>query len=725
VDLFKKLFCLLFLLLISLGIPKEIFADDPVGSWSGPTSLPYFLASHGSFSHANKVSVIGGSAVTGQSKFDVLTATPSADGSINSWTTTSLTPTALIFHSVVKKDDYVYILGGREENPGSDLTHVPKVFVGEVNNNGTVSSWTQLNSLLQGTSIGNAVVVGDRIYYAGGFNNSGGQDEIYYAEINPNGTLGDWSQVGTLPEPLSGFGMVEYQNNIIIFGGATTGDIFRNKAYRASVNPNGTISAFTPTSELPEPVYRAGVIRIGSTLVSIGGYTGINTLDKIYYATINSDGTIEPWQLSGNHIPQPVCCGAIAYSNGFLYLTGGFGTSGYLDTVYYAPVNTILNVPLLKQTDPDWGEEIYDSANLWDPLSPTISAYGCAITSAAMVFNYYGLNTMPDGEPLNPKTLNDWLSDQQDKFFRNGSTNWAALSRLSKITKSVNPNFTHDALDITVSTYSKNLLLQDLMNGIPDILQAKMTSDRDHFFVARGTSGEDILINDPFEDESLLSFYGDKTKSMRRYIPTNTDLSYIILVVDKDINVSVSSSSGELVGEVFIEGPIENDLGTSEPEVFPLNIFYLKQPESTNYKVQLSSSSNTNYDLDAYFYDVEGNVQIEHVSGFIGPGASAEFDLDYSQDEPSAFIEVVTFEGLINDIKSLHSLNEINFKNYWSLLWQTRSAKLFSVGKFTKRGAVNILKSMDKQIFRAKGHGVSDNAYNILHNDIQVLLSSF
>ena len=699
---------------------QPIFAD-PIGTWMNATNFPVNIASHTSTSVGNNIFVFGGANFDDFS--EVYSASQNPDGSITTWGSISNLPETRYWSVLAKKDNRVYILGGTMWTGVANYKN--NVYSAMIQMDGSLPSWQTMLPLPNTRALGAGVIVGNRIYYAGGFNNSGEHNEIYYADINPDGTLGSWTTSAvSLPEPLSGFGMVEYNNNLIIVGGSN-GSVYRNKTYKASFNSDGSLSTFTETAVLPEPVYRSGVIRIGSTLVSIGGYTGINTLDKIYYATINSDGTIEPWQLSGNHIPQPVCCGAIAYSNGFLYLTGGFGTSGYLDTVYYAPVNTILNVPLLKQTDPDWGEEIYDSANLWDPLSPTISAYGCAITSAAMVFNYYGLNTMPDGEPLNPKTLNDWLSDQQDKFFRNGSTNWAALSRLSKITKSVNPNFTHDALDITVSTYSKNLLLQDLMNGIPDILQAKMTSDRDHFFVARGTSGEDILINDPFEDESLLSFYGDKTKSMRRYIPTNTDLSYIILVVDKDINVSVSSSSGELVGEVFIEGPIENDLGTSEPEVFPLNIFYLKQPESTNYKVQLSSSSNTNYDLDAYFYDVEGNVQIEHVSGFIGPGASAEFDLDYSQDEPSAFIEVVTFEGLINDIKSLHSLNEINFKNYWSLLWQTRSAKLFSVGKFTKRGAVNILKSMDKQIFRAKGHGVSDNAYNILHNDIQVLLSSF
>ena len=163
----KFISILLFLLIILFGLTKAALAADPVGSWSSTLQLPYLLASHGSFSHANKVSVVGGAAVTGQSKFDVLTATPSADGSINSWTTTSLPPTALIFHSLAKKDNHVYILGGREENPGSALAHVPKVFVGDLNINGTVNSWTQLNSLPQGTSLGSVVIVGNRIYYAG------------------------------------------------------------------------------------------------------------------------------------------------------------------------------------------------------------------------------------------------------------------------------------------------------------------------------------------------------------------------------------------------------------------------------------------------------------------------------------------------------------------------------------------------------------------------------
>ncbi len=107
----------IFLFLFLLPIPS--YAQDITSDWFTTTSLPYAISSHTSFSAGEKVSVVGGSAVTGQSKFDVKTSAPSSGGSLGSWNTTLYVPNALIWHTTTLKDNYVYVLGGREENPGS------------------------------------------------------------------------------------------------------------------------------------------------------------------------------------------------------------------------------------------------------------------------------------------------------------------------------------------------------------------------------------------------------------------------------------------------------------------------------------------------------------------------------------------------------------------------------------------------------------------------------
>ena len=95
--------------------------------------------------------------------------------------------------------------------------------------------------------------------------------------------------------------------------------------------------------------------------------------------------------------------------------------------------STDLNVPPLKQISDPWQNQVYDSANLWSPLNPTINRWGCALTSAAMVFQYHGLTKLPDNTTLDPGTVNAWLKTQLDGYVGNGYVNWLALSRLFSI----------------------------------------------------------------------------------------------------------------------------------------------------------------------------------------------------------------------------------------------------------------------------------------------------
>ena len=142
----------------------------------------------------------------------------------------------------------------------------------------------------------------------------------------------------------------------------------------------------------------------------------------------------------------------------------------------------MLDVPLLKQTNAAWKSRIYDSANLWSPRDPSINAWGCALTSAAMVFNYHGLKKLPSGIALTPSTLNDWLKTQKDGYVGNGLVNWLALTRLSKQSVSVNNIFSFDALEFSkLIPGSISGIKIDLSNNITDILE-----EPGHFIVAKG-----------------------------------------------------------------------------------------------------------------------------------------------------------------------------------------------------------------------------------------------
>ena len=77
--------------------------------------------------------------------------------------------------------------------------------------------------------------------------------------------------------------------------------------------------------------------------------------------------------------------------------------------------DTELNVPHQMQSDTQWSEQEYDHAASW-ATNPTIKRWGCALTSLSMIMNFHGINKMPDGNQLNPETLNNWLKAQPDGY---------------------------------------------------------------------------------------------------------------------------------------------------------------------------------------------------------------------------------------------------------------------------------------------------------------------
>jgi hypothetical protein len=317
---------------------------------------------------------------------------------------------------------------------------------------------------------------------------------------------------------------------------------------------------------------------------------------------------------------------------------GGGGTETWFDNVRVTTIDHVdtepemgLSVPLIKQTDPTWGNDIYDSADLWATGATGLSRWGCALTSAVMVFHYNGLKKMADGTDITPGTANQWLKSQPDGYIRNGLLNWLALSRLSKQIKVIN-SATFDALEYERRNPDNAYLSDSIENKrIPAILAVP-----GHFIVARGVdhTNSTYTINDPFYDVLKLSdpFYGNNYQGMGIYTPSNTDLSYIMIVTNPDIDIELINSLGESVGEGKLEAPIDDAVGNVTNSKGPLKIFYLKKPGSGPYELNISSSTPGPYQLDQYFYDLNGQVKKISVAGTITAGKVDAYKISFDKN---------------------------------------------------------------------------------------------
>ena len=374
------------------------------------------------------------------------------------------------------------------------------------------------------------------------------------------------------------------------------------------------------------------------------GVEGYNTVGvqqvnyKLNLTLNNGFGGIDIGVSSNNNSSKDLCDGHYSPSN----ITYNEPSSTPTPTPTPAPN---LNIPMLKQTSNPWQSQVYDSANKWARTNPTINSWGCALTSAAMILKYHGINKLPNGKILDPGTLNAWLKSQKDGYLGTGWINWLALSRLSKLSKSINNITTFDALQYNrTNNGDKNKLTSDINNLLPDILEVP-----GHFIVAKGINGSTFDINDPYYNRSTLNDYSNMFLTLGTYTPSFTDLSYIMFTSDFDINITLKNSNNNVVGESFIQQALINDNNPSQKNS-PIKIFYFPKPNSGNYTLEISSNNKKRYNFNGYFYNINGDVKTINVNG------------ELSKNKPSNYVLNFDKNKLKND-KLKHKIKDNKFEN--------------------------------------------------------------
>ena len=103
---------------------------------------------------------------------------------------------------------------------------------------------------------------------------------------------------------------------------------------------SGNVSTVTwpTTTSLPQALYDATSVVYNGYVYEIGGYTTA-AVATVYYAPINSDGTIGSW-VATTSLPAATEVATSVVYNGYVYEIGGVVAGAYVSTVDYAPINT-------------------------------------------------------------------------------------------------------------------------------------------------------------------------------------------------------------------------------------------------------------------------------------------------------------------------------------------------------------------------------------------------
>ena len=215
------------------------------------------------------------------------------------------------------------------------------------------------------------------------------------------------------------------------------------------------------------------------------------------------------------------------------------------------------------QLDPLWSNQTYDHADSIGPFfcGSTIGQCGCAVTAAVALLTSYGVYTSPNGEVINPETLNNWLKNRPNGYI-NGGINWFEIAKYAYEANKVDKYSPKIDYIGRINFADFETLETDLDSQKPVILQVSNRGSM-HFVLAGSYLDNSFNIHDPLFEEyyTKLDNYNNTFAGMRRYELTNTDLSAILLAIPAPAKIMIIDSQERKLGqdpnpgEIFKEIP--------------------------------------------------------------------------------------------------------------------------------------------------------------------------
>lgn len=265
-------------------------------------------------------------------------------GEASSWTTqgSNLLPAARRYHSTTAGNGYIYVTGG-ENAAGTDQS---TVYYAKVNNDGSTGAWTTSANALPFTLLSHSSVVANGyIYVIGGSENgSTGTNNIRYAKLNSDGSNGTWTlNATTVTSNRANHTSIVANGYLYVIGGSTTfGGAGQNTVYYAKLNADGSVGAFASANTLSSArSWHSSVVANGYVYALAGDDSSAVQTNTVQYAKLNLDGTTGTWTSQGsNLIPANRSDGLATVSNGYVYYLGGVLSGAVQSTVYFAQLNS-------------------------------------------------------------------------------------------------------------------------------------------------------------------------------------------------------------------------------------------------------------------------------------------------------------------------------------------------------------------------------------------------
>jgi hypothetical protein len=272
---------------ISSGDSRNVFytklnADGSTGAWqANPNPTIYETRQAGCVVVNGFVYVTGGT-VGGSANTDAVQfARLNADGTTGQWATTTVLPGARTANATVAANGYIYVTGGAS---AVWSTYHATVYYARPGLDGTISSWSTATPLPNNRAYHGATVSNGYLYIIGG-HDSGNlfRNNIQYAKINSDGSVGTWKESNTrLPANRRSPGVISVNGYTYVIGG-NDNSLSRTQVWYTSgarVQITGSLDLVGSSGQDLADGGTGGTLTAGNTTV-------VGTLQVSSYATFN------------------------------------------------------------------------------------------------------------------------------------------------------------------------------------------------------------------------------------------------------------------------------------------------------------------------------------------------------------------------------------------------------------------------------------------------------
>lgn len=211
--------------------------------------------------------------------------------SLINWTRTTELPEALQGPGAVyvpvedgaEPANYIYTVGG------ADTLNVarPSVYRATVAQTGELGAWSEMTALPVGraysavvaatalTAALDTTTTGAYLYVLGGTDSAGAAvSSVDFAHVDLTGTVGEWQTTTALPVALRSASAAIFRGFVYVAGGADGTGLATRLAYRAQIEPDGTLGPWQAMADLPNAAAHASLVNFGPFLYVVGGETG-------------------------------------------------------------------------------------------------------------------------------------------------------------------------------------------------------------------------------------------------------------------------------------------------------------------------------------------------------------------------------------------------------------------------------------------------------------------